>query len=105
MFRSWPCVAYAILNAERKKPGSPLSRDERDHTYDEVGSDGPVHGTWALQDGKICTTADRSLGDDRLTTYCNAALGKHVGDNWRDADPVTGNVVFFPLVARSETQR
>src|SRR5258706_8196598 len=30
-----------------------------DHTYRETGSDGPVHGTWAIRDGKICTTADR----------------------------------------------
>jgi hypothetical protein len=69
-----------------------------DHTYRETGSDGPVHGTWALQDGKVCTTADRPLGDDRLKTYCTAGLGKHVGDAWRAEDPVTGNTVMFRLM-------
>jgi len=68
-----------------------------DHTYSETGSDGPVRGAWTLQDGKVCTTADRPLGDDRLKTYCTAAVGKHAGDVWRAEDPVTGNTVMFRL--------
>lgn len=70
-----------------------------DHTYRESGSDGEVHGTWTLKDGKVCTTADRPLGEGRAKTYCNDAVGKHVGDMWRAADPVTGNAVFFKLSA------
>jgi hypothetical protein len=71
-----------------------------DHTYSEVGSDGRVRGTWAVKDGKVCTTAERPVqSDDRTATYCNAILGKHAGDMWRDADPVTGNAVFFKLTA------
>ncbi|MGZ3376706.1 MAG: hypothetical protein ACXU8S_08925 [Phenylobacterium sp.] len=69
-----------------------------DHTYRETGSDGPVRGTWAVRDGKVCTTAERPVqDDDRTATYCNAILGKHAGDQWKDADPVTGNAVFFTL--------
>lgn len=68
-----------------------------DHTYRESGDDGEVHGTWAVKDGRICTTADRSLGDTRAKTYCNTGLGKKAGDAWRDADPVTGNPVLFKL--------
>lgn len=71
-----------------------------DHTYREVGTDGTVHGTWAVRDGKVCTTADRPIaGEDRTSTYCNAILGKHAGDMWKDADPVTGNAVLFKLSA------
>jgi hypothetical protein len=70
-----------------------------DHTYRETGSDGAVSGTWAMRDGKLCATPDRPLGVDRAATYCNAILGKHAGDMWRDADPVTGNAVFFRLTA------
>ncbi len=71
-----------------------------DHTYRETGSDGSVRGTWAVHDGKVCTTAERApAGDDRTATYCNAILGKRIGDMWRDADPVTGNAVFFKLTA------
>jgi hypothetical protein len=70
---------------------------EPDHTYRETGSDGAVSGTWAVRDGKLCITADRPLGVDRAATYCNAILGKHAGDMWRDADPVTGNTVLFKL--------
>ena len=68
-----------------------------DHTYSETGSDGPVRGTWALQGDQVCTTAYRSVGDDRLKTYCTAAVGKHAGDIWRAEDPVTGNTVMFRL--------
>jgi len=71
-----------------------------DHTYREVGSDGTVRGTWAVRDGKVCTTAERPVsGPDRTATYCNAILGKHAGEQWKDADPVTGNAVFFNLKA------
>ncbi|HEY3948172.1 hypothetical protein [Phenylobacterium sp.] len=71
-----------------------------DHTYREVGSDGTVRGTWAVRDGKVCTTAQRPVqSEDRAATYCNAILGKHAGDMWRDADPVTGNAVLFKLTA------
>src|SRR6185312_4719947 len=68
-----------------------------DHTYRETGSDGDVRGTWVLQDGKVCTTADRLLGEERAKTYCTDVAGKHAGDMWRAPDPVTGNAVFFKL--------
>jgi hypothetical protein len=70
-----------------------------DHTYRETGSDGEVHGTWTVKDGKICTTADHLLGADRASTYCNTGLGKRAGESWKDADPITGNVVLFKLSA------
>lgn len=71
-----------------------------DHTYREVGSDGAVRGTWAVRDGKVCTTAQRPVeSEDRTATYCNAILGKHAGEMWQDADPVTGNTVLFKLSA------
>jgi hypothetical protein len=71
-----------------------------DHTYSETGSDGAVHGTWAVRDGKVCTTAQRPVeSEDRTPTYCNAILDKHTGEMWRDADPVTGNAVLFKLTA------
>jgi hypothetical protein len=71
-----------------------------DHTYRETGSDGEVRGTWALQDGKVCTTAERPpIDEDHTKTYCTEAVGKHAGDTWRAPDPVTGNAVFFKLSA------
>jgi hypothetical protein len=71
-----------------------------DHTYREEGSDGAVRGTWAVRDGKVCTTAQRPVeSEDRTATYCNAILDKHAGEMWRDADPVTGNIVLFKLTA------
>jgi hypothetical protein len=71
-----------------------------DHTYREVGSDGAVHGNWTVRDGKVCTTAERPVeSEDRTATYCNAIIGKHAGETWRDADPVTGNAVLFKLTA------
>ena len=71
-----------------------------DHSYRETGSDGEVRGTWAVRDGKVCTTAQKPVvGDDRIPTYCNAILGRHAGEMWKDADPVTGNTVLFKLSA------
>ncbi|MBS0361767.1 MAG: hypothetical protein JSR98_10330 [Proteobacteria bacterium] len=71
-----------------------------DHTYRETGADGEVRGAWAVRDGKVCTTAQKPiLSEDRVATYCNAILGKHAGDMWKDADPVTGNTVLFKLSA------
>ena len=70
-----------------------------DHTYRETGSDGPVHGKWAVKDGKICTTDDELLGVDRAETYCNTGVGKKAGESWKDSDPVTGNAVLFKLTA------
>jgi hypothetical protein len=58
-----------------------------------------VRGTWTIEDGKICTSAGKSLGDERTAKYCNLGLGKHLGDAWRDSDPVTGNVVLFRLTS------
>ena len=68
-----------------------------DHTYRETGSDGEVRGTWSIENGKICTTAGKALGDDRAKTYCNIGVGKKAGETWRDDDPVTGNAVLFDL--------
>ena len=70
-----------------------------DHTFRETGSDGEIRGTWEVKDGKFCTTADHLVAPDRIKTYCNKGVGKHVGDQWSDADPVTGNTVFFTLKA------
>jgi hypothetical protein len=71
-----------------------------DHTYRETGSDGEVHGAWTVEHAKVCTMPDKpALGPDRATRYCNAILGRHVGEQWTDADPVTGNTVFFTLKA------
>ena len=69
-----------------------------DHTYRETGSDGEVHGTWSIENGKICTVRDKPKDDpDRTARYCNEGVGRHVGETWNDADPVTGNVVMFAL--------
>lgn len=70
-----------------------------DHTFRETGSDGEVKGTWEVRDGKVCITADHLVAADRIKTYCNKGAGRHVGDQWTDADPVTGNTVFFTLKA------
>lgn len=52
-----------------------------DHTYRETGSDGEVHGAWAIENGKICTTADRPNSDPaRLSRYCNTGVGRHEGE-------------------------
>ncbi|WP_309607080.1 hypothetical protein [Phenylobacterium sp.] len=68
------------------------------HTFRSVGSDGESRGSWEVRDGKICTTADHApTSPDRIQTYCNTGPGKHMGDKWRDNDPVTGNAVFFHL--------
>ena len=67
-----------------------------DHTYREVGDGGVVHGTWVIEGGKICATrADPP--EDQPARYCNLGLGKKLGEMWQDADPVTGNTVFFTL--------
>ena len=70
-----------------------------DHTYRESGSDGEVRGTWRIENGKICTTADHKLGADRAATDCNLGVGKRVGESWKDEDPVTGNLVLFKLTS------
>ena len=54
-------------------------------------------GHWDIENGRICTTANRPLGDERAAKYCNLGLGKHIGDMWRDSDPVTDNTVLFRL--------
>ena len=70
----------------------------QDHTYRETGSDGQVHGAWAIESGKICTTRDNPTPDpDRIARYCNEGVGRHTGEKWSDADPVTGNLVLFNL--------
>jgi hypothetical protein len=69
-----------------------------DHTYTETGSDGPVAGTWALEDGKLCIAQKTPPPPpDRLPRYCNVGAGHKVGDKWRSTDPVTGNPIFFYL--------
>ena len=68
-----------------------------DHTYRETGADGEIKGTWAIENGKICTTAGKALADNRAVKYCNTGLGKHIGETWQDADPVTDNTVLFKL--------
>jgi hypothetical protein len=70
-----------------------------DHSYRETGADGEVRGTWAIEDGKICVAPAKALGDERAAKYCNLGLGKHLGEAWRDNDPVTGNLVLFRLTA------
>jgi hypothetical protein len=71
-----------------------------DHTYRETGSDGEVHGAWTIENGKICTAADRPNSDPaRLARYCNTGIGRRVGEKWKDADPVTDNLVLFNLKA------
>jgi hypothetical protein len=71
-----------------------------DHTYRETGSDGQVRGVWTIENGKICTARDNPKADpDRTARYCNEGLGRRIGDKWRDADPVTGNLVLFSLTA------
>lgn len=79
-------------------PWSAKSYLSPDHTFRMVGSDGEVRGTWAVRDGKLCTTSDGDPGPEKLKTYCNVGVGKHLGEAWRDNDPVTGNVVLFRLV-------
>lgn len=69
-----------------------------DHTYRETGADGEVRGTWSIEGGKICTTREKPVDDaDHAARYCNTGVGRHAGEMWRDADPVTGNAVFFNL--------
>jgi hypothetical protein len=80
-------------------PWSAKSYLSPDHTFRMVGTDGEVRGTWAVKEGKLCTTSDRDPGPDQLKTYCNVGVGKHLGESWKDNDPVTGNLVLFRLVA------
>ncbi|HZZ31001.1 MAG TPA: hypothetical protein VFE10_03320 [Phenylobacterium sp.] len=68
-----------------------------DHTYRETGADGELRGAWAIEKGKICTSPGKPLGEDRMPKYCNLGLGKHIGDSWKDSDPVTDNAVMFKL--------
>jgi hypothetical protein len=67
-----------------------------DHTYRETGDGGDVHGIWSIEDGKICAT-QANAPPGRPARYCNVGLGKKLGDMWKDADPVTGNLVLFSL--------
>jgi hypothetical protein len=69
---------------------------EPDHTYRESGAGGDVHGTWSVEDGKICATQANAPAD-RPARYCNVGLGKKLGEMWKDVDPVTGNLVLFSL--------
>ena len=67
-----------------------------DHTYRETNEEGEVHGRWSVEGGKICAVrADPPPGI--VARYCNLGVGKKLGEEWRDADPVTGNPVFFSL--------
>jgi|GEM_PF-5817482 len=75
-------------------PWSAKSYLSPDHTFRMVGTDGEVRGTWAVRDGKLCTTSNADPGPDKLKTYCNVGVGKKLGEAWKDADPVTGNLVF-----------
>lgn len=71
-----------------------------DHTYRETGSDGQVRGGWEIENGKICTMRENPTVDaEHAARYCNLGVGKHAGEQWKDADPVTGNAVFFTLKA------
>jgi hypothetical protein len=79
-------------------PWSARSFLSPDHTFRMVGTDGEVRGTWAVKDGKLCTTADGEPGPDKIKTYCNVGPGKRLGESWKDSDPVTGNLVLFQLV-------
>jgi hypothetical protein len=67
-----------------------------DHTYRETGSNGDVHGTWVIENGKICAT-EANPPEDRPARYCNVGVGRKLGEMWKDADPVTGNTVLFNL--------
>lgn len=68
------------------------------HTFRETGSDGEVRGTWAIENGKICTMRESPTADrDRAARYCNEGLGRRAGEKWSDSDPVTGNLVLFTL--------
>lgn len=69
------------------------------HTYRETGTDGDAHGTWTIENGHVCTL-QASVPGERVVKYCNLPVGMKVGDKLRDADPVTGNPVFFALEPR-----
>jgi hypothetical protein len=64
-----------------------------DHTYVDLEDGKLFHGTWAIKDGKICTTRDSGK------TFCNLGVGHIAGDEWVDKDPYTGNEVDFTLTA------
>src|SRR5947209_2145757 len=61
-------------------PWSAKSYLSPDHTFRVVSTDGESRGTWAVRDGKLCTTSDREPGPDQIKTYCNVGVGKHLGD-------------------------
>jgi hypothetical protein len=73
---------------------------EPNHTYKETGSDGPVTGTWSIEGDRFCTVPDKGpAAPDRAARYCNLGVGRHTGEQWKDNDPVTGNMVLFSLKA------
>ena len=65
-----------------------------DHTYVDKEGRKLFHGTWAIKDGKICTSREGVT-----VSYCNVGVGRQIGDSWADKDPYTGNEVDFTLVA------
>ena len=67
-----------------------------DHTYREMSPEGEVHGTWSVENGKICAT-QANPPQGQVARYCNLGVGKKLGEQWRDEDPMTGNAVFFQL--------
>jgi hypothetical protein len=67
-----------------------------DHTYRETSPVGEVHGTWSVENGKICAT-QANPPPGQAARYCNLGVGKKLGEQWRDEDPVTRKAVFFQL--------
>lgn len=79
-----------------------LRRLNPDGSFTQTGSDGEVRGTWAVRDGKLCTTQETPAPPpDRARTYCNLGPGHKLGDRWDDRDPVTGNPIYFTLKPRT----
>jgi hypothetical protein len=71
-----------------------------DHTFHEVNEEGEAQGSWTIEDGKICATRTHAPRG-QAARYCNIGLGKTLGQQWQDTDPVTGNAVFFQLMPKA----
>jgi hypothetical protein len=71
-----------------------------DHTFHETNEEGEAHGSWTIEDGKICATRVNPPRG-QAARYCNIGLGKKLGEQWQDSDPVTGNPVFFQLMPKA----
>jgi len=70
-----------------------------DHSYVDLEDGKLFRGSWAIRDGKICTTRD---GGGK--TFCNLGVGHEAGEAWTDKDPYTGNEVDFTLLAARKPQ-